>query len=262
MIYDKAEESYVLEIESFLKTDSFRNQLKRMNLKDCNLWLPFDFHLYEAGLHLRPGKSNLKEEDIHDLALHEFSFLANYFGENGMENLEKIISNKGYQFEQLQSKLQEKGIFYEDSLLFQIINGDISQIQNKEEQKIVLPIQKEVRKQFIEHLEKDRNQKIALGNQVCLLIVSKCTQDVITNLEDIVFSRTCYFIEEKSNQTIQNSINRKEMIKQLGNDKSFLETFIHLNFPSLMKPEKENSYIVKRKLPYYRGNVQPKQIGE
>ena len=68
--------------------------LENRQLKPCNLWLPFDFHLYQEGLQYFPNQTELTEENISYLAHHQFAWLADYFEYNGIENVKNIIRNK------------------------------------------------------------------------------------------------------------------------------------------------------------------------
>ncbi len=173
--------------------------LEDRQLKPCNLWLPFDFHLYQDGLQYFPNQTELTEENISYLAHHQFSWLADYFEYDGIENVKNIIRNKGYMFQRLQELLPQCNIEQITDLGQE--NYNWIPYEQRQEYKNIYD---QVKTEWSEQLRQDTIQKMNQCQD--LLIVSFNSNKTYIDLYDILQDKNCYFIEPKEN-TYQSGIN-------------------------------------------------------
>lgn len=227
VIYENVHLSNVSnQTKEVMKNDFFMHQLEINNLEGYNVWLPFDFHLYHEALTYRPEKEELSSDDISDLANHEFSWLANYFEYDGIENVKRILQNRGFCFNKIQKYLQESNLNYTNQQIYQMENNDISWIQNEQEKEKVSSIIDEVRKSWYQEYIKDRDSKTSKENPCELLIVCENKENAITNLfEYITTGKQLHFMEMNPNKTLKEMMLEKKEEDQLKKLKQ-IETLI------------------------------------
>lgn len=191
VIYHPVDYNQVEQLKSLLT----EKKLEQRNLKPCNLWLPFDFHLYQEGLKYRPSQTKLSEQDIHDLAHNEFAWLADYFEFDSYTNLERIIANKGYFFEQLKKEFPN----YSDEQLLMIEKQNLDWISSLTEKIEIMKIYYKIQLQWTTIMYEDYQKKLDSGCDI--LIVSQYTSKAIDALNDKMHYNTFYFIEPDSEKT-------------------------------------------------------------
>lgn len=186
-----------------------KKQIEKHPIKPCNLWLPFDFHLYDEGLSYFPGKEELSKEDIKHLAHHQFAWLADYFEFDAYTNLENIIANRGYIFTELQKHFP----YYSTRQIKRLEQENFQWIENEQEKNHVKSIYNSIKKEWSELLRKDTNAKLEQSND--LMIVSFDSSKTYIDLYEILQNKNCYFIEPITN-TYQSGIDRvKEQYRYL-----------------------------------------------
>ena len=177
-----------------------KDALKTYHLEEKNLWLPFDFHLYEDALVLRPNQESLTKEDIEEIARNEFSWYTSYFAMNPYSNLEKIIANRGYVFEQLKKMFPE----FTEQEIVRLEKNDFSWIEEDKKEFVKSKYQQVIEEWNTLMLE-DFIKKV--GSDMPILIVSFDSEKALIDLEQYLVKtiehhgrlethhRTCYFLE-------------------------------------------------------------------
>lgn len=198
VIYYPAIHYAVKQLDQTLKQQEL---IQKHPIKPCNLWLPFDFHLYDEGLSYFPDKDELTNKDIQYLAHHQFAWLADYFEFDAFKNLENIIANRGYIFTKL------KNIFpnYSNQQIKWLEQENFHWIHNEQERNHVKQIYNDIRKEWSELLRQDTRTKLEQSQD--LMIVSFDSSKTYIDLFDILQNKNCYFIEPITN-TYQSGINQ------------------------------------------------------
>ena len=182
--------------------------LERYHLQPCNLWLPFDFHLYEDALLLCPDQEELSKDEIRTIAERDFSWLAAYFEVNGMEHVINMIANQGFIYEQLKQKYP----MYSSAQIYLIMKEEFEWIIKEEEQKQVFTFYQQIIKKWEQYMKEDLEKKLNLASD--FLIISFDTEKAMIDLNAMIFSKkNVYFIEPIS-QVKKSGWERYEELRQ------------------------------------------------